>query len=1214
MPIGKLRAALLASAALTALCLPPAQPALAGPDRCSANFTTHIIVCSGDQSDGIAFYNQREITVRNLSGDITPAEGVVGVLLLNAPYDGAIITEASPYGSGITTMGDGTEGINVGITYGRVRVENSFRITTTGSLSDAIRATAFVGAGPAEVVNNGELTTNGDDSRGIFVEMGVRYGTLETVNASVENHAAITTRGARSHGIAATALDSNATVTNDARITVTGDDAYGLYANAGGDVARVVNSGPIMMTGQATRAIVARGNNTGDVQNDGPLTLNSANSYGIDAQVSGPVLVTSTGDINASAGGTIGIFAASTGQGAATIVNSGDVSTSGGASRGLWASAANGDAYVRNDGIIRNTGPGESLGIGAFANTGSVNVKNYGTVSTAGGHAIMATSFYGDIDITNDASLTAGRDGIYAAVFRNGGAKIVNSGEISGDTGGIRVNTSGGDVAIDNRAHVSTSGDSAIEAISQDALATVENQGTVDSAGRGIFAFGNAGAVVRNHGSVTVTGDSEPAISANSGSSDAVARVENDGTVVSMGNFSDAIAARSRAGMAEVVNRGDLATTGTRSRGISAAAANGVSVENHAAVTTHGDYGDAISASVTRNGDVDVVNTSDLTTTGQMAGGIIAEVGTVAEPGSASIYNSGNISIAQSAPGQSSAAIAARVIRGDIGIKNYNALHTGAGGIGISAASASEGNITINSDSARADGTGGITADFAGIQAVTGTGDISVLSIGDVTAGNRGIDVYTRRGGNISVKSYGTILSDDGSAIVAIAAGPGSVTIHNTGDLTARQDGINGITRNGDATIVNAGAITMVGDYARAIHLEAYGSQGVATLTSVGRLSAVGLYSRGIAAEAHDGVALNVESQGDVQVVGTGAYGVRLTSVGGNVSLTSRGPITAEGGFNYGIAVGSGGADAAVVSEGDIRILGQYGRGIVANGVNARTGSSGNLELDGKGAIGILASANVQSATGDPGLARITSAGAVTMTGADAVALKAESRFGDAEIVVADGTVTGGSGPGSAGVELSAAGAARLENHGIIQSLNDRAIINDPGSGPATIDNLNTIIGSIDLDDGEDSLVNRGLFEARGDSDFGSGIDSMVNSGTLHVSDSGGADQVTILGLESFTNGSTGLIAMVDGRTGDRLTLPALDAFNGGGVIALDAALAGTGAPADLLTVSGVVSGTTLVVVNNVARSPGIRGADDIFVIDQGSRPRGDEFRQLTVL
>jgi hypothetical protein len=886
MPTGKLRAALLASAALTALCLPPAQPARAGPDWCTSDLNTSTAICSGDQSAGILEYNRYFLTVRNLSGDIEPAAGDVGVLLLNIP-PGAITTEPGLYS--IITTGDGAYGIYAKVVLHSIRVTNNLRITTAGARSDAIKATVFVGDGPAEVINSADLTTTGEDSRGIFVEMGPNgLSPVENTNANVVNHGAITTGGARSHAIVASALVGDATITNDARITVTGDDAYGFFAIAGGDVAQVVNGGPIMMTGQANRAIVARGSNSGDVQNDGPLSLDEANSYGIDAQVAGPVLVTSTADITATGSGSFGITAFSISQGKATIVSSGDISTSGGASRGLWASAANGDAYVRNDGIIRNTGPGESLGIGAFASIGLVTVKNYGAVTTEGGHAIMATNFVGDIDITNDASLTAGRNGIYAAVF-------------------------------------------------------------------------------------------------------------------------------------------------------------------------------------------------------------------------------------------------------------------------------DDGDITINSDSTRAGSTGGIIADIAGIQASTATGDVSVVSVGDVTAGNRGIDVYARNGGNLSVKSYGTILSNDGSAIVAIAAGPGSVTIHSTGDLTARQDGINGITRNGDATIVNAGSITMVGDYARAIHLEAYGSQGVATLTSAGRLSAVGLYSLGIAAEVHDGVALNVDNRGDVDVVGIGAYGMSLRSESGNIDLTSRGAITAEGGFNYGIAVGSAGADAAVVSEGDIRILGQYGRGIVVNGVNARADSSGNLGLDGNGAVGILASADVQSAASDPGMARITSAGIVTMTGADAVALRAQSLFGDAEIIIADGTVTGGSGQGGAGVELSAARAARLENRGTIRSLNSRAIVNDPGSGPATIDNLNTIIGSISLDDGTDSLVNRGWFEARGDSDFGSGIDAMVNSGTLHVSDSGGADQVTILGLESFTNGTTGLIALVDGRTGDRLTLRALTAFNGGGAIALDAALAGTG-------------------------------------------------------
>lgn len=119
----------------------------------------------------------------------------------------------------------------------------------------------------------------------------------------------------------------------------------------------------------------------------------------------------------------------------------------------------------------------------------------------------------------------------------------------------------------------------------------------------------------------------------------------------------------------------------------------------------------------------------------------------------------------------------------------------------------------------------------------------------------------------------------------------------------------------------------------------------------------------------------------------------------------------------------------------------------------------------------------------------------------------------------------------------------------------------------------------------------------------------MVNSGTLRAGGAGGAEAVAFLGLESFTNGPSGVITMINGRAGDRLRFPALDNFNGGGLLGVDAVLAGTGSPADLLTLSGVVGGTTMVKVNNVARSAGVRDAEDIFIVDQGSRPQGDEFR-----
>ena len=283
---------------------------------------------------------------------------------------------------------------------------------------------------------------------------------------------------------------------------------------------------------------------------------------------------------------------------------------------------------------------------------------------------------------------------------------------------------------------------------------------------------------------------------------------------------------------------------------------------------------------------------------------------------------------------------------------------------------------------------------------------------------------------------------------------------------------------------------------------------------------------------------------------------------------------------------------------------GSLATGITAAGVNAAIHSRGNITLDGSAAVGILASA----AGAAPGVAAVESAGDVTMTGDGASGLYARSLSGAAEITITSGTVTGGSGDGFA-AGLSAAAPARLENHGTLQALSGRAIANAAGGGPLSVANLGTVIGFVNLNDGEDDFDNRGRFEARGDSDFGTGIDAMVNSGTLRAGGAGGAEAVAFLGLESFTNGPSGVITMINGRAGDRLRFPALDNFNGGGLLGVDAVLAGTGSPADLLTLSGVVGGTTMVKVNNVARSAGVRDAEDIFIVDQGSRPQGDEFR-----
>ena len=403
-----------------------------------------------------------------------------------------------------------------------------------------------------------------------------------------------------------------------------------------------------------------------------------------------------------------------------------------------------------------------------------------------------------------------------------------------------------------------------------------------------------------------------------------------------------------------------------------------------------------------------------------------------------------------------------------------------------------------------------------------------------------------------------------GSHGIDAAAGSGAV-VESAGNVRvdgSRADGVHVHTQSGDARVVSAGDLAAIGDYSNAIHLDAH-TDGVATIQSVGRLSARGSEARGIDGRVYDRAVLNVDSRGDIAV--EGMAGILLTAFGdGGVTLSSAGNVTVAGEGADGIAVASQAGNVAVTSGGNIAVRGSLATGISAAGVNAGIHSRGDITLDGSAAVGIMASATGPVA----GVAAVESARDVTMTGVGATGLYARSLLGAAGITITSGTVTGGSGDGFA-VGLAAAAQGTIENRGTLQALSGRAIVNADGGGPLTVANLGTVIGFVNLNDGEDDFDNRGRFAARGNSDFGTGLDAMVNSGTLRVGDANGTEDAAFLGLESFTNGPSGVITMINGRAGDRLRFPALDNFNGGGVLEVDAVLAGTGSPADLLTLSG---------------------------------------------
>src|SRR5262249_19136983 len=132
--------------------------------------------------------------------------------------------------------------------------------------------------------------------------------------------------------------------------------------------------------------------------------------------------------------------------------------------------------------------------------------------------------------------------------------------------------------------------------------------------------------------------------------------------------------------------------------------------------------------------------------------------------------------------------------------------------------------------------------------------------------------------------------------------------------------------------------------------------------------------------------------------------------------------------------------------------------------------------------------------------------------------------------------------------------------------------------GATEIVNEGLVIGRVDLTEEDDSFVNSGTFEARGESDFGDGFDVFSNSGTVHA-----LGETAFVNLDGFEN--AGLISMVDGNPRDVFTIdpPSGVAFIAlsGSQLAVDAKLGGAGSKADLLVIDGDVDGKTKVSVNN---------------------------------
>jgi hypothetical protein len=166
----RFRDAFLGTVAAGALSLALSGPALAvpvpvPPAGCTIDGTGTIETCVGDQHTGVTALPPPVTTlnVNSLTTAITPASGTDGISFIST---GAITITSNTGAFGITTSN--ADGIYASNASGALTVTSTGNISTSGDNARGIYARGGVGAGAVTVTSTGNITTGGTNASGIF--------------------------------------------------------------------------------------------------------------------------------------------------------------------------------------------------------------------------------------------------------------------------------------------------------------------------------------------------------------------------------------------------------------------------------------------------------------------------------------------------------------------------------------------------------------------------------------------------------------------------------------------------------------------------------------------------------------------------------------------------------------------------------------------------------------------------------------------------------------------------------------------------------------------------------------------------------------------------------------------------------------------------------------------------------------------------------------
>jgi hypothetical protein len=1030
----------------------------------------------------------------------------------------------------------------------------------TGVVGNGIAADVVDGAA---VITNNAATVSGATSAGRGISNGL--GTLTITGAG--NYV-----GGSVSGIWASASGTGPLAGNDG-IVITGSGNTSATTGIGilAEITNASNASDILVDRSGTVSVAAGGGDgiyaytvgTGNVTVTGVGNVTagtSAGTIGIDAEAAG-------GDVSVLPAGTViggrGIYASTTLSGAVTVTTAGDVT--GTDSHGIEAYSVDGDIDITTavDTAVASLGTGDGIHAAA-SGLGNITILADSTVSADPG--IYATTAFGNIMLTENATVTGLLDGIFAQVTNpasSGWINITGTGDVFGGTNGIEAAVFGsGDVTISGSGNTTASGGDGIIAQTATGNILIDRTGTVSGTTNGISA------VSLNGGSVTVDGVGD----------------------VTGGAASTGILAQSTAGDVWVAPGGTV-SAGT---GIGAYTGGSGSVTvitaSGAAGNVTGTSADGIDTIAT-DGDTLITNNAALVS-GSAAGAYALSGGL----GTITINGSGTYS-----GGTDDGIIAISTGLGPVGggdeiVISGDGNTTSTSGTGIYAAI----NNPLNDSNIVVSRSGTVDAGDYGIIAHSyGAGDISVTGTGNVTAGIGGILAESFNGGDVLITPAGWVHSVS-FGIAGVSTFGGTVTVTTASGaagnvISSADDGIATVVTDGNSVVTNNA--TTVSGTGWAVRSR---SNGIGTITITGPGTYAGGSSGGIYARSTGGGP--AAGQDQILISGTGntsattGYGILATvtnpSNAGNIHITRSGTVgVAAGGLD--------GIRATTVGSGDIVITGVgnvvAGTGATQTGIFA-SAVGGDVTISSSGtAIG--GGRGIDASTNAGGTISVTAADSVTGTALDGILTSAvdgdtlvtinggttsasvagyaavnemASGLGNLGVVVASGAaVSGGttttgvmlvqSGTGNNAVTntglITGAGTAAgpviyvsatgtqtntITNNvgGVIQSANatannrpaDLAIFTPVATGAFIIRNYGTLNGQIYLSDQVNTVTNTGTWNLRDNGASGyigaafgsSGSNSLINStGTINAGNALATATTTFSGLNILTNGGT---------------------------------------------------------------------------------------------